>query len=172
VYTAIACASEPDLRELREIARADADALEEFRPWGVDLAADAPASESLEDARSMLTYRHLSNAEACSGFADWAHGFAGMVAEHALSPVLRIGAVAWLTCVALPPEKQVAWVEVVALEAAGWHVVELRPSGTDELALWRVTIQRYDTNMTMTLQEADPDVALEELVRYVQVDAR
>jgi hypothetical protein len=76
------------------------------------------------------------------------------------------------TCVALPPEKQVAWVEVVALEAAGWHVVELRPSGTDELALWRVTIQRYDANMTMTLQEADPDVALEELVRYVQVDAR
>jgi hypothetical protein len=59
---------------------------------GHDLEADAPA-EALENARSMLTYRQLSSGEACSGFADWAHGFTGMVTEHALPPVLRIGAI-------------------------------------------------------------------------------
>ena len=41
--------------------------------------------------------------EACSGFADWADGFAGMIAEHALPPVLRIDAVAWLARVARQP---------------------------------------------------------------------
>jgi hypothetical protein len=155
----------------------------------------------------MLTCRQRSNTEACSGFVDWAQGFAAMVAEHALSPVLRIGAVAWLarvalrpdegvarvprpfeedaTCVAVPSAEQAAWVQVqdlharphvrhcIALEAAGWHIIELRPSSTDDLALWRVTIERYDGNMTMTVPgEADPDAALEELVRHVQVDAR
>jgi hypothetical protein len=60
----------------------------------------------------------------------------------------------------------------IALEAAGWHVTELRPSGTDELALWRVTIERYDQAMTMSVRDAvDPDAAIEELVRYAQVDA-
>ena len=38
-------------------------------------------------------------------------------------------------------------------------------------ALWRVTIQRYDENASMTMVEADPDVALAELVRYAQADA-
>jgi hypothetical protein len=61
----------------------------------------------------------------------------------------------------------------IALEAAGWHVVEVRPSGTDELALWRVTIERYDQTMTMTVCDAiNPDVAIEDLLRYAQVDAR
>ena len=209
VHTAVACATDHDLRDLREITIADERALEEFRPWGVDLGANAPATEALEDARSMLTYRHLSNAEACSGFADWAQGFAGMVTEHSLSPVLRIGAVAWLARVALraegegpldraatspgaeaasggpPPEGEAAHSHdpaphhcllvhhVLALRATDWHVIELRPSGTDELALWRVTIERYDQAMTMTLRDVeDPDAAIEELLRYVQADAR
>ena len=104
VHTAIAGASDSDISELREIVRADDDTLEDYRPWGIDFAAETPSSELLEDARSMLTCRHLSNAEACSSFADWAHGFAGMVAEHALPPVFRIGAVAWLARIALRPE--------------------------------------------------------------------
>jgi hypothetical protein len=210
VYTAIACASGADLHDLREIMGADAHAIEEFRPWGVELAAETPASELLEDARAILTYRQLSNAEACGGVADWAHGFAAMVAEHALPPVLRIGAVAWLARVALRPADDAASVTLssagdaacvllrpaedaapgdeqgaqgsparsparslvqhcVALEAAGWHVVTLRPSDTDEPLLWRVTIERHDEAMTMTMSEvAEPDAALAELVRYVQ----
>ncbi len=61
---------------------------------------------------------------------------------------------------------------ILALEDAGWHVVELRPSTTDELALWRVTIERYDEHATVTLTEADPEAALAELLRYAQVDGR
>jgi hypothetical protein len=61
---------------------------------------------------------------------------------------------------------------IVELEAIGWHVVGLRPRRTgDEPALWRVTIQRYDENASMTMVEAEPDVALAELVRYAQADA-
>jgi hypothetical protein len=211
VHTAVACASEADLHDLREITTADVRGLEEFRPWGVDLGADGLATAALEDARSMLTYRHLSNTEACSGFADWAHGFAGMVAEHALSPVLRIGAITWLARVALraegadaastaPPlrsddasaspeptgEASKAGPTLdraphlcsmashgLALDAAGWKVIEVRPSSTAPLVLWRVTIERYDQAMTMTLRDtSNPDVAIEELLRYVQVDAR
>ena len=211
VHTAIACASEDDLRDLREITVAGERALEELRPWGVELGAEAPAAEALEDARSMLTYRRLSSAEACSGFADWAHGFAGMVAEHSLPPVLRIGAIAWLARVALRtegPEGEAAAASAsiplggdaardaarpageaarghdrapqvcslarhgIALESAGWHVIEVRPSATDALALWRVTIERYDRTMTMTLRDAiSPDDAIEELLRYTQADA-
>jgi hypothetical protein len=77
VHTAIAGASDADVAELREIVRADDDALEDYRPWGIDFAAEALSSESLDNARSLLTCRHLSNAEACSGFADWAHGEPG-----------------------------------------------------------------------------------------------
>ena len=61
----------------------------------------------------------------------------------------------------------------IALEAAGWHVVEVRPSGTNALALWCVTIERYDQAMTMTIRDAiNPDVAIEDLLRYAQVDAK
>jgi hypothetical protein len=61
---------------------------------------------------------------------------------------------------------------IVELEAAGWHVVELRPSTIgDAPALWRVTIERYDESAFMTMTEADPEVALAELVRYAQADA-
>ncbi|HWO21937.1 MAG TPA: hypothetical protein VNO30_24390 [Kofleriaceae bacterium] len=61
---------------------------------------------------------------------------------------------------------------IVELEAVGWRVVGLRPSRTgDEPALWRVTIERYDENASMTVVEAEPDVALAELVRYTRADA-
>jgi hypothetical protein len=108
VHTAIACASDSDILELRKIARAADNALEGYRPWGPDLVEESPSSVSLESARSMLTRRHLSNAEACSGFADWAHGFAGAVAEHALPPVFRVGAIAWFARVALRGQERAA----------------------------------------------------------------
>lgn len=101
VHTALACASPADVLELREIARVEDDALEDYRPWGVDLAEDDPASEALERARAMLTCRRLSPDEVCGGLADWARGLAGTVTEHALPPVFRIGAVAWFARVAL-----------------------------------------------------------------------
>ena len=104
-------AHELDLIELLEHSRKRdrrvCDALEDYRPWGIDFAEEAPA-ESLESARSMLTCRQLSNPEACCGVADWAHGFAGMVAEHAIPPVFRIGAIAWLARVALRDEERTA----------------------------------------------------------------
>jgi hypothetical protein len=104
-HTAVAGASAADLDELRAIVRAHDDALEDYRPWGVDFAeGQVPPSVMLADARAMLTCRRLSNAEACSGFADWARGFAGRVIEHELPPVFRIGAVAWLARVALRSE--------------------------------------------------------------------
>ena len=62
---------------------------------------------------------------------------------------------------------------IIALEAIGWHVVGLRPSiAGDEPPLWRVTIERTDENASMTATEEDPEVALAELVRYAQADAR
>jgi hypothetical protein len=61
---------------------------------------------------------------------------------------------------------------IVELEAVGWHIVGLRPSRTgDEPALWRVTIERYVENASMSVVEAEPGVALAELVRYAQADA-
>lgn len=61
---------------------------------------------------------------------------------------------------------------IVALEAFGWRVVGLRPCGTgDEPALWSVTIKRYDEGVSITMIEADPDVALAELLRYARADA-
>lgn len=61
---------------------------------------------------------------------------------------------------------------IVALAAIGWRVVELRPSIYEgEAELWYVTITRVDFGASLTVTEADPDVALAELVRYAQVDA-
>jgi hypothetical protein len=93
---------------LRKIVRADDVALEGYRPWGPDFAEGSPAAVSLESARSLLTRRQLSNAEACSGLAEWAHGFAGAVIEHALPPVFRVGAIAWFARVALRDEERAA----------------------------------------------------------------
>lgn len=61
---------------------------------------------------------------------------------------------------------------VVALDALGWRVVELRPSLIDgEVTLWHVTAERVDHDASMHMTAADPDVALAELVRYVSADA-
>lgn len=60
---------------------------------------------------------------------------------------------------------------LVALGAIGWHVTEIRPD-RDAPVLWRVTITRYDGNLSITLAEADPDVALDELARYAAADAQ
>jgi hypothetical protein len=61
---------------------------------------------------------------------------------------------------------------IVALEAVGWRLIGLRPSiDEDGPSIWRATIARCDQNASMTITEADPDVALAELVRYARADA-
>jgi hypothetical protein len=57
------------------------------------------------------------------------------------------------------------------LGAIGWHVTEIRPD-RDEPVLWHVTITRYDGNLSITLTDADPDVALAERARYASADAK
>jgi hypothetical protein len=70
------------------------------------------------------------------------------------------------------PDARLLVRHIIALEAIGWHVVALRPRTTgDEPPLWRVTIERYDQGVSITLTEADPETALAELVRYARADA-
>ena len=60
----------------------------------------------------------------------------------------------------------------IALDAAGWRVVEIRPPiSREEGGLWHVAIQRVDLVASMTAIASDPDAALAELVRYASVDA-
>ena len=59
---------------------------------------------------------------------------------------------------------------IAGLDAIGWRVTELRPSGGCELVLWHVTIERVDHVASMTATAPDPDVALEELARYAATD--
>ena len=62
--------------------------------------------------------------------------------------------------------------DLVALQRAGWRVVEIRPdiiSGTG--ALWYTTIERCDGDVSITVTAADFDDGLEELVRYAQAAA-
>jgi hypothetical protein len=59
---------------------------------------------------------------------------------------------------------------LLKLSALGWHVTEIRP-GRAAPVIWRVTIRRYDGHASITLTEADPDAALDELFRYAAVDA-
>jgi len=101
VHTAIAGASADHLDALDQILRADDEELDAYHPWGDGCGSWWPSLMSLESSRSLLTRRRLSNAEACHGVANWADGFASMVAEHAIPPVFRIGVVAWLARVAL-----------------------------------------------------------------------
>src|SRR5262249_51099178 len=99
--TAIAGASSEEVDTLRRIVRASEQALDEFRPWGVDLVDDHPSHEDLGVARATLARRHLSNVAACRGFEAWANGSSNAVGEYDIPPVLRIGAIAWLARVAL-----------------------------------------------------------------------
>jgi len=101
--TAISGASKRDVALLREMVGADEQTLDEFRPFGTcaNLTEDRAPWEELEDARSALTARYPSSDDVCSGVCAWASGMASAAYEHALSPVLRIGAIAWLARVAL-----------------------------------------------------------------------
>ena len=61
---------------------------------------------------------------------------------------------------------------IIALEAIGWRIVELRPSVVgDEAPLWHVAITRVDLDASMAVAEVDLDIALAELVRYASADA-
>ncbi|HWO22545.1 MAG TPA: hypothetical protein VNO30_27490 [Kofleriaceae bacterium] len=70
-------------------------------------------------------------------------------------------------CRTSEPRRHVA--ALLELSALGWHVTEIRP-GRAAPVLWRVTIRRYDGYASITLTEADPDAALDELLRYAAVD--
>jgi hypothetical protein len=55
------------------------------------------------------------------------------------------------------------------LAVLGWHVTEIRPD-REPPVLWSVSIRRYDGNVEMTISEADPDAALDELLHYAAAD--
>jgi hypothetical protein len=69
------------------------------------------------------------------------------------------------------PDAQIVG-QVVALDALGWRVTEIRPSLIDgEVSLWRVTAERIDLDASMCTTAADPAGALAEIVRYASADA-
>ncbi len=68
------------------------------------------------------------------------------------------------------PREQTHLSVIAALEAIGWRVTELRPAIDHEM--WRVTIERTDFAVTMSVTATDPEVAFEELARYTAVDAQ
>ncbi|HWO18417.1 MAG TPA: hypothetical protein VNO30_06560 [Kofleriaceae bacterium] len=59
---------------------------------------------------------------------------------------------------------------LLELGGLGWYVTEIRPD-RDAPVLWRVTIKRYDGFASISVEDADPDDALDELLRYACVDA-
>jgi hypothetical protein len=59
---------------------------------------------------------------------------------------------------------------LLELAALGWYVTAIRPD-LSETVLWRVTIVRYDLSAWITATDADPDDALDELIRYAAADA-
>ena len=73
----------------------------------------------------------------------------------------------------LDPDARPLVRHILALDRAGWRVVEIRPDITGGGAeLWHTTVMRRDGDMSMTVTAADPEVALSELLRYAQVDRR
>jgi len=108
VHTVVAGASAEEIAELCSLLVMGDDDLEAYRPYGLVDTEDASASELLGPALANLTLRRPTNAELCSGFAGWAQGFAQVAIEHALPPVDRIGAIAWLARVALRDEERAA----------------------------------------------------------------
>lgn len=72
------------------------------------------------------------------------------------------------SCHPVDPRPHVA--ALLELSALGWHVTEIRPDRVAPV-LWRVTIRRYDGYASITVTEADPDAALDELFRYAAADA-
>lgn len=59
---------------------------------------------------------------------------------------------------------------LLELRSLGWHVTAIRPDVAAP-ALWRVAIERYDGYASIVVTEADPDEALDELIRYAVADA-
>jgi hypothetical protein len=96
-------ASKQDVALLRELVGADEQALDDLRPFGAsaNLAEDRAPWGDLEDARAALTARYPSSDDVCSGVSAWASGMASAAHEYAVTPVLRVGAIAWLARVAL-----------------------------------------------------------------------
>jgi hypothetical protein len=61
---------------------------------------------------------------------------------------------------------------ILALEAIGWRITQLRPSvAGDEPPLWRVAITRFDLDASMSASAVDPADALAELLHYASADA-
>jgi hypothetical protein len=61
---------------------------------------------------------------------------------------------------------------ILALEAIGWRITQLRPSvAGDEPPLWRVVITRFDLDASMSASAMDPADALAELLHYASADA-
>ena len=103
IRTVVSGATKRDVTLLRELVGADEQMLDELRPFGTcaNLAEDRAPWADLEDARATLIARYPSSDDVCSGVCAWASGMASVAYEHALPPVLRIGAIAWLAHVAL-----------------------------------------------------------------------
>lgn len=103
IRTVVSGASKRDVALLREIVGADDQMLDELRPFGASasLAEDRAPWEDLEDAHAAFTARYPSSDDVCLGVCAWASGMASAAYEHALTPVLRVGAIAWLARVAL-----------------------------------------------------------------------
>src|SRR5215212_12107268 len=73
---------------------------------------------------------------------------------------------------ARPPHEHPVVSHLVALDAAGWHVVEMRPEGScDDVPLWYVAITRFDLDTTISVWGGELGSALAELVRYASADA-
>jgi hypothetical protein len=58
---------------------------------------------------------------------------------------------------------------LLGLASLGWYVTKIRPD-RDAPVLWRVTITRYDGYASISVTEADPDDAFDELLRYARTD--
>jgi hypothetical protein len=58
---------------------------------------------------------------------------------------------------------------LITLGALGWYVTAIRPDRTQPV-LWRVTIERFDGYASISVKEADPDDALDEVLRYAAID--
>ncbi len=103
IRTVVSGASKRDVALLREIVGADEQVLDELHPFGTfaNLTEDRAPWEDLEDARATLIARYPSADDVCSGVCAWANGMASATYQHALTPVLRIGAIAWMARVAL-----------------------------------------------------------------------
>jgi hypothetical protein len=61
---------------------------------------------------------------------------------------------------------------IIALDAIGWRIAELRPLGSgDGAPSWHARIIRVDLDASIAVSATDPDLALAELVRYASADA-